>query len=348
MSVQQIILKHPILHIRPEASPQADNIDAALTASGILADTCTDVYRATARICSAPKGLLRVLIVSLDDFCNQEMEFFALIRRTQPSLTVYVHASSASSELVQESVALGASGLVTHDTVAEAVGAVADAVGTIAGTVDTLAEPCRSDAQTPAPCGAPPSTDAGRDIHGPTDHPLPEQAMPKEASAEHGFTKPTTEQPVTPPDISFDEDDEDDNRMRLQPDRPVPAECSAPAEPPVRTELPVQAEPSAQAEFPVGAQRHAETEHSVPAKRPVQVPWLRRPNPPLRVAPTSGDAPDSGAPPRRPPAAGAYAHEPLLSEDELRALMDEEPCDGSNDHPAEDDPHHTGGMEDER
>ena len=279
MSVQQIILKHPILHIRPESSSPADNIDAALTASGILADTCADVYRATARICSAPEDSLRVLIVSLDGFSREEMEFFALMRRIQPSLMVFVHASSASNELVEDSIALGASGLVTQDSVAGAVSNVADAVA---------------------------------EIQHPADHEPPE-----EASAAHEFTRSAGKQPVTPPDISFDEDDEDDNRMRLQPDRPVEAGN------PVQAEYPLQ------------------------AQRPVQVPWLRRPNPPLRVAPTSADAPDSAAPPRRPPAAGAYAHEPLLSEDELRALMDEEPCDGSSDHPAEDDPHHTNGPEDE-
>ncbi len=108
-----------VLHIRPQGDRYAcaNEMTLRLASAPVLVDTCPDVYRALARICKAPERTHRAAIVCLDALVSAELEFFSVIARARPCVSVYVYGDASGSSRESRAIELGATGILTDDVI---------------------------------------------------------------------------------------------------------------------------------------------------------------------------------------------------------------------------------------
>jgi hypothetical protein len=117
-----------LIHIAPgaESAPTGDGVLASLAglaaAQGTSVASCGDVYRGLARaLRSEPDA---VCVVALDDLTADEFEFFTILNRERPDVTVLVYSAvpdsgRPSSDREAEAIRLGATMRLADHRVAE-------------------------------------------------------------------------------------------------------------------------------------------------------------------------------------------------------------------------------------
>lgn len=108
-----------VLHIRSRSDDFAcaDEMTARLASTQLIVDTCPDVYRGLARICTAPEGTHRAVIVCLDDAGSAELEFFSVVARARPEVPVYIYGDAAGAGREARAIELGAAGVLTDNVI---------------------------------------------------------------------------------------------------------------------------------------------------------------------------------------------------------------------------------------
>lgn len=123
MSVRKKSSCGDVLHIRPDWSDQATEIDAMLLAESLSVEVSPDVYRGLARICadrpsqSSTGPALRAVLVCVDDFGPAELEFFSIVSRVRRAIPVLVYGQERYNFRVAKAIELGATGTATADAI---------------------------------------------------------------------------------------------------------------------------------------------------------------------------------------------------------------------------------------
>ena len=310
-----------IMHIRSEPAARISAgdldrgerlthpIDDLLESSSLRTVVCPDVYRGLARLLKPELQIPDVVFIRMDELGRPELEFFSIVSRLRPSVPVYVYGHSEARNA--EAIHHGASGPAEEETIRKLEAAAVPA--------DVAGKP-----PEPRPAGTVPGERPGLRVSVSDDARV---APVKPITA----VRPKTEQPAT-----------------VQPTtgQPTPEELRSeqPAMPPAEAE-PAAAEPPGFEQTPTdpGPLRSSDRDETPPAvasplspderaaegsEDAARVPWLRYEGRPTRTAPQrrpptseqtkQSDRPSSGT---DSPTGRTGSPEPLLTEEELRALM---------------------------
>jgi len=277
-----------ILHVRTGPSRQVQGMAARLADRSLAVDVCDDVYRALARLGRATGDSLAVVFICMDDLLPMELEFFKFAKRLNGELRVYVYGSNGPRDRLTTAIELGADGVVT-DALLDKLSGGADRSPSVEASGATGAE-------------ASPVREATSDITAPPDV---AQAAPTAMPEPEAAPKMHPEAHERPPSsLRMDDESTASSEPRTQHEaHPDPADIA-------------YEEPTADA----GAHEEVD-EGEEESTRPVRVPWLRYDQAPPRDPPDATPRPNQ----RRPaPPAPPDRNRPLLTEEEVRALMGED------------------------
>lgn len=160
-----------VLHIRsaPVKGSPAERMEARLEAGLSTVAVCGDVYHGLARLVRRRGEWSPVVFVCVDDISPAEMEFFRITARSLPATDVYVYGAERSSKRVAGAIERGATGEVTDDLLNK-LSLVADPIpASASNTDDTIVSvseifPGSSKTRRSIENAAPPLTaDTGRD-----------------------------------------------------------------------------------------------------------------------------------------------------------------------------------------
>lgn len=318
-------------------------MQAALRAFGDSVTPFHDVYRTLARLCAKGASPPGALLVCVDDLGRAEMEFFSIVARTRRGLPVYAYGEERARHRVESAVALGA--IEASEAV---ILALADDDARHAPPIHHLSVP------PPRECaatreGSIPRTVTGKSslADGSPSEPAESHANPcgstvPVAPRQHSMTASTTvrvetrldgEAPASTSGPAFDVED------GHEPAAPSLRLAAAPDEVEYAT-------PDGNDGSDVAMPPRVDDEES---DRPARVPWLRYDDRPVRLPPRRVTSPAeeglakfgpsvNGSPVARPAAQPAVVppvmnpsrslsdlrFEPLLTEEELRALLGDE------------------------
>lgn len=105
----------PALHEPDEADPSTPSVAQRLAAASIEAETCGDVYRALARLCSTKPLSIQAVIVCVDDLGAPELSFFSLVRQVCRGISVYVYGHERAEPRIARAIQSGATGRVSEE-----------------------------------------------------------------------------------------------------------------------------------------------------------------------------------------------------------------------------------------
>jgi hypothetical protein len=110
-------MRSHLLHIRsaPAESRAARATEESLAAISVPMDVCGDVYRGLARLVRGQEDPPAVVFVCVDDLGPAELEFFGLVGRAVPGIRVYVYGAERAERRMADAVARGATGAVTQE-----------------------------------------------------------------------------------------------------------------------------------------------------------------------------------------------------------------------------------------
>ncbi len=285
-----------VLHIRtaPIDVDPGTSMENVLAATPLAVDPCGDVYRGLARLCRKEQETSPwAVVVCVDGLGPTEMEFFSIVSRMCHDVDVYVYGGDHSTSRVAKAIELGASGEATEDVIRK------------------LAAP----PSTPVPESL--VTKPHPDVS--CEAPAVERSGPREASQ---GTPPSPGATVRSAAISRSERDastpserratNSDEQGAAVSDEP---ETTTPTKPPVTTSIETSAPSARKTE---DGKEKADDESS---DGTVRVPWLRYKDGPVRTPPerrtSSSDAPAAS----QRVTSKASPQEPLLTEEELQALL---------------------------
>jgi hypothetical protein len=293
-----------VIHITAAQDHSAASVLRDLTAAGLHIESYGDVYRALAALArSRPKAV----VVCMDDVGRRELDFFPLAARLHPSAPIYVYGGSRSKTRVSRAIELGATGTLDARSIQSitvtgvtpggrtAVKPVQQRPQAMSPRAEQIDEPDRADESTiTAPQNEWQDTD--EDFGGES----PRVFLPAEGA-------PTK---VSPDVVAYRQGSENEREPAEMPERPVEdAMTQRPSPPPASKE-----------------DRVVEEEEDTQPDQSVRVPWLRYDDQIVRRRP-----PDSNRPPAKrgrgkaapSPETSKRKHvgEPLLSREELEALM---------------------------
>ena len=107
-----------VIHVRnPQARqvrPGPGDVDRWVAEAGLEVQVCDDVYRGLARIIRTHDNRLRAVVVCVDDLRADEFEFFTLIARHRREVSVYVYGGDRALSHVTRAMELGATGEATE------------------------------------------------------------------------------------------------------------------------------------------------------------------------------------------------------------------------------------------
>ncbi len=346
-----IEMKTDVLHIRsaPIEGSAADRMEERLGAGLSTVAVCGDVYHGLARLVRRQGEWAPVVLVCVDDLSPAEMEFFRITARSLPGTDVYVYGVERSAKRVAGAIERGATGEVTDDLLQE-LSIVADPTPAVASNADdalvSVSEIFPGSSETvraienAAHADPPLTADAGQDSQPAVAGAV---ASPAAARTESDEGKPAVDPSTTTPAAAHTPERLADGATGEIPRGPinethetVPRGDSVEATvTPVESSTPiVDDNPDDDADGNVDSSGGAG-----------RVPWLRYDNVPVRKAPSRKGPVDS---PRQNTGASSppSLREPLLSEEELRALIGDDVAaigpDDDEDEPVQ------GGSKDER
>lgn len=102
-------------HIGPGSLPigPAERLVSALRERGVPMTHCGDVYRGLARLCRSGRSPDRVILVYADALTAAEMEFFEHVARLRLAAEIYVFGSEAAGMRAERAVSAGATAVLT-------------------------------------------------------------------------------------------------------------------------------------------------------------------------------------------------------------------------------------------
>lgn len=320
-------------------------MQAALRAFGESVAPFHDVYRTLARLCANDASPPGALLVCVDDLGRAEMEFFSIVARTCRGVPVYAYGEERARHRVESAVALGA-----IEASEATILALADDDARHAPPIHHLSVP----PPPPRDCAAPregsipePVTGKSSLADGSPSDPAESLANPcgstaPVASRQHSMTAPTTVTVKTKLDgeaTASTGGAPSDVEVGDGPDTPSLRLAAAPDEVEYAT-------PDGNDGSNVEMPPRVDEEES---DRPARVPWLRYDDRPVRLPPRRAASPAEEGPATFGPSGNGYsgAHpafhsavtppamnpsrslsdlrfEPLLTEEELRALLGDE------------------------
>ena len=322
--------------------PTASRVQATLRAFGGAVEAFHDVYRTLVRLCAKDSPSPRALLVCVDDLGRAEMEFFSIVSRIRRDVPVYVYGEERARHRVERAVALGA---VEADEAA--IFALVDDDVRNAPPIHHLSIPPPRSRDDSAPLERT-SGDEKTIVDGSPCAPAESHTNPC------GSSLPVAPQPdsIAAPPIFATQAPLDDDETPPHADNSPSAAVSRneTAVPTLRlAAAPDEIEyATADANEAGGAETPPRVEE-VESDRPARVPWLRYDDRPVRLPPRRASSPNddgsakiarssNGSPVARaedPAAAAASMNppsrslsdlrfEPLLTEEELRALLGDE------------------------
>lgn len=286
-----------ILHVRTGPSRQVQALAARLTDRSLVVDVCDDVYRALARLGRAEADTPTVVFICMDDLLPMELEFFKFAKRLNGDLQIYVYGSNGPRDRMTTAIELGADGVVTEDLLDELAGQPVQPP-IVESESDSASGGARDEDENVTSDSVPPAEPASGDS---VSRPEPLAAPSVDPV---GRVEP-------PPALRIDEES-----ARATGELAQDEGHAGPAD--IEYDEPTSDEAG-----------DVEDEDDEESMRPVRVPWLRYDQAPPRDPPDAAPRPK---PWRPPPPAQPDRSRPLLTEEEVRALMGE-------DFPETDEPH---------
>ena len=290
-----------VLHIRP-APVDGDcgaKMDAVLETLPFAVQNCGDVYRGLARLCREKEGqeAWQAIFVCVDGLGSAEMEFFSIVSRTRRDLDVYVYGGDRSASQVARAIERGASGEATEEVVRKL--AAMPVTESRVGSAPPEVPRGESAANSEAPTVQHPGT--GESAREPSPHPAASDVAASIAQVE-----PSVSASAEPGATTSDQQHADIAG--------IPS-TATPAEPPETTSDETSAAQADETE----AREEADDKASAAT---VRVPWLRYGDGPARTPPKrSESSPNRSESPRRSASKASPQHEPLLTDEELQALL---------------------------
>jgi hypothetical protein len=279
-----------------------------LSDAGLKVRDVGDVYRALARLGRAQEAPPVAVVVCMDDLAASEIEFFSLVRRIHRGLAVYVYATDGARERAARAIALGATGELTDEAFA--------ALGEW--------EPTAYTAPPTNPPPDAPSSGVPRRIDRPDDNALHETRIdPPESDASRAVRRDMPDDDGDSDPWIEPIDDDDDEIAPPRTDRSGGDETREPSVEP----QPVR--PSAASD--------EDGESALPAA--ARFPWRRYEDGPRRTPPTRRSPATAGESNADGPDRSDRTCEPLLTDEELRALIGDHsaPAESDDDLPRGDD-----------
>ena len=299
----KILLIHQPAFDRPSSAIAADSIESLLLSSPLHVDHCSDVYRGLARLGRSTSDsdvrAYDIAMICVDGFSSVELEFFSIVARRYPQISIYVYSPQSSRVRLDRAIELGAAGLAS----AELIQSIVDTQTTTAPMPQNVQN---ESAQTPQQliAGETPHEHSQENLaHENPDHPVEELVMPEEL--------------VTPPDTVTQETTlQEEELQKITPQETRPQDMQVVDVDEIETQ---------EDAFDLEEEEPLDDPQDEPAG-PARVPWIRYQNTPARTAPQP-------QPVRQPPVAHETMNdnpqpvmrrnidEPLLSEEELEALL---------------------------
>jgi len=259
-----------------------------LTSCSAGVEHCGDVYRAMARLCRNRGSLPRAVVVCMDTVGTPELEFFSVVARMFRRLPVYVYGGERSRSRMARAIQLGAAGEASES----AIRSLFERPG-VRVIESTREVSCGADSSGPAA-----GTDVG-DVH--VAGAVADEADVARAVAVGGDAG----------DVSAAENELVDGDYA--PGRAVTEEAFAGAD---REDVGAVSDALVDEAPPEGGL----TEHDE-AHEPARVPWLTYSDRPARHGPSNGGSAQVEASSEERPVRPRIAERPLLTAEELEALI---------------------------
>jgi len=112
-----ILLIHQPAFDRPTSAIAADSIESLLLSSPLHVDHCSDVYRGLARLGQSGSKIYDIAIICVDGLSTMELEFFSIVARRYPHISVYVYCRLPSRVRLDRAIELGAAGLASAELI---------------------------------------------------------------------------------------------------------------------------------------------------------------------------------------------------------------------------------------